>query len=203
MPPKGIKRDGGATSRCDRGGSLHLISSKDKGYTYGNTSLTDIKISQFQAIMTDGDRRQSAQPLGNEDVRVPLTGTSPTDVETDNGDLCSGSSGNIAMENMEPLSGSSFSAQELGAVETTSDPATEQLPYPALAPAVFFCLKQTTRPRSWCLKVVCNPYPFTPPLYPYPISTFEEPALVSRLFDDLSVLNSGFGMANKKHLCYP
>lgn len=36
----------------------------------------------------------------------------------------------------------------------------ENLPYPTLAPVVFFYLKQTTRPRSWCLKMVCNPYPF-------------------------------------------
>lgn len=36
----------------------------------------------------------------------------------------------------------------------------ESLPYPTLAPVVFFYLKQTTRPRSWCLKMVCNPYPF-------------------------------------------
>uniref|UniRef100_A0A4W6C1T5 Voltage-dependent T-type calcium channel subunit alpha-1H n=1 Tax=Lates calcarifer TaxID=8187 RepID=A0A4W6C1T5_LATCA len=35
----------------------------------------------------------------------------------------------------------------------------EQQPYPALAPMAFFCLKQTTRPRNWCLRVVCNPYP--------------------------------------------
>uniref|UniRef100_A0A8C1NUD7 Calcium channel, voltage-dependent, T type, alpha 1H subunit a n=1 Tax=Cyprinus carpio TaxID=7962 RepID=A0A8C1NUD7_CYPCA len=29
----------------------------------------------------------------------------------------------------------------------------EQPPYPALAPVVFFCIKQTTRPRSWCLRM--------------------------------------------------
>ncbi|XP_054606437.2 voltage-dependent T-type calcium channel subunit alpha-1H isoform X2 [Nothobranchius furzeri] len=34
----------------------------------------------------------------------------------------------------------------------------EQQPYPALAPLVFFCLKQTTRPRNWCLRMVCNPW---------------------------------------------
>uniref|UniRef100_A0A8C2SZ64 Calcium voltage-gated channel subunit alpha1 H n=1 Tax=Coturnix japonica TaxID=93934 RepID=A0A8C2SZ64_COTJA len=39
-------------------------------------------------------------------------------------------------------------------------PEEEQVPYPALAPTAFFCLKQTTRPRSWCLRLVCNPYPF-------------------------------------------
>ncbi|XP_068614530.1 voltage-dependent T-type calcium channel subunit alpha-1G-like [Brachionichthys hirsutus] len=36
--------------------------------------------------------------------------------------------------------------------------ADENLPYPTLAPVVFFYLKQTTRPRSWCLKMVCNPW---------------------------------------------
>lgn len=36
-----------------------------------------------------------------------------------------------------------------------------QLPYPALAPVVFFWLHQSTRPRSWCLALVCSPYPFS------------------------------------------
>ncbi|XP_054622546.1 voltage-dependent T-type calcium channel subunit alpha-1G isoform X3 [Dunckerocampus dactyliophorus] len=34
----------------------------------------------------------------------------------------------------------------------------ESLPHPTLAPVVFFYMKQTTRPRSWCLKMVCNPW---------------------------------------------
>ncbi|KAK2894015.1 voltage-dependent T-type calcium channel subunit alpha-1H isoform X2 [Channa argus] len=34
----------------------------------------------------------------------------------------------------------------------------EQQPYPALAPIAFFCLKQTSRPRNWCLRIVCNPW---------------------------------------------
>ncbi|KAM9843476.1 voltage-dependent T-type calcium channel subunit alpha-1H [Aulostomus maculatus] len=34
----------------------------------------------------------------------------------------------------------------------------EQQPYPALSPVAFFCLKQTTRPRNWCLRIVCNPW---------------------------------------------
>lgn len=50
-------------------------------------------------------------------------------------------------------------------ISTAGDEASasgeENLPYPTLAPVVFFYLKQTTRPRSWCLKMVCNPYPFT------------------------------------------
>ncbi|XP_074519059.1 voltage-dependent T-type calcium channel subunit alpha-1G isoform X4 [Halichoeres trimaculatus] len=34
----------------------------------------------------------------------------------------------------------------------------ERLPYPTLAPVVFFYMKQSTRPRSWCLKMVTNPW---------------------------------------------
>ncbi|XP_028442756.1 voltage-dependent T-type calcium channel subunit alpha-1H-like isoform X2 [Perca flavescens] len=34
----------------------------------------------------------------------------------------------------------------------------EQLPYPALAPVVFHCLKQTTRLRNWCLQVAYSPW---------------------------------------------
>ncbi|XP_062859150.1 voltage-dependent T-type calcium channel subunit alpha-1G [Trichomycterus rosablanca] len=45
------------------------------------------------------------------------------------------------------------------AEETASaEGGEEALPYPSLAPVVFFYLKQTTRPRSWCLKMVCNPW---------------------------------------------
>lgn len=46
--------------------------------------------------------------------------------------------------------------------EEASASGEESLPYPTMAPVVFFYLKQTTRPRSWCLKMVCNPYPFSP-----------------------------------------
>uniref|UniRef100_UPI003AAD9E8E voltage-dependent T-type calcium channel subunit alpha-1G n=1 Tax=Centroberyx gerrardi TaxID=166262 RepID=UPI003AAD9E8E len=42
--------------------------------------------------------------------------------------------------------------------EDASASGGESLPYPTLAPVVFFYLKQTTRPRSWCLKMVCNPW---------------------------------------------
>ncbi|XP_038612914.1 LOW QUALITY PROTEIN: voltage-dependent T-type calcium channel subunit alpha-1G [Tachyglossus aculeatus] len=34
----------------------------------------------------------------------------------------------------------------------------EGLPYPALAPVVFFYLTQESRPRSWCLRMVCSPW---------------------------------------------
>ncbi|KAG5854244.1 hypothetical protein ANANG_G00035740, partial [Anguilla anguilla] len=44
------------------------------------------------------------------------------------------------------------------AADEASTSGGQALPYPSLAPVVFFYLKQTTRPRSWCLKMVCNPW---------------------------------------------
>lgn len=41
-----------------------------------------------------------------------------------------------------------------------SDTSVLVVPYPELVPVVFFCLKQTTCPRSWCIRMVSNPYPF-------------------------------------------
>ncbi|XP_042527674.1 voltage-dependent T-type calcium channel subunit alpha-1G isoform X19 [Dipodomys spectabilis] len=40
----------------------------------------------------------------------------------------------------------------------SADSEAEGLPYPALAPVVFFYLSQDSRPRSWCLRTVCNPW---------------------------------------------
>ncbi|KAJ8957409.1 hypothetical protein NQ318_004889, partial [Aromia moschata] len=34
------------------------------------------------------------------------------------------------------------------------------LPYPGIAPIALRYLTQTTRPRSWCLALISNPYPF-------------------------------------------
>ncbi|XP_066056447.1 voltage-dependent T-type calcium channel subunit alpha-1G isoform X1 [Chamaea fasciata] len=46
-----------------------------------------------------------------------------------------------------------------GAREAGSgDSEAEALPYPALAPVVFFYLSQESRPRNWCLRLVCNPW---------------------------------------------
>lgn len=60
-------------------------------------------------------------------------------------------------ERTEPEAGT---GAETSAAEDVSGSGREALPYPSLAPVVFFYMKQTTRPRSWCLKMVCNPYPF-------------------------------------------
>ncbi|XP_011476669.1 voltage-dependent T-type calcium channel subunit alpha-1H isoform X2 [Oryzias latipes] len=43
-------------------------------------------------------------------------------------------------------------------VNLSSISCEEEQPFPALAPKAFFCLKQTTRPRYWCIRIVCNPW---------------------------------------------
>uniref|UniRef100_A0A667G801 Voltage-dependent T-type calcium channel subunit alpha n=1 Tax=Lynx canadensis TaxID=61383 RepID=A0A667G801_LYNCA len=45
-------------------------------------------------------------------------------------------------------------------LEEPLDGADPEVPHPDLAPVAFFCLRQTTSPRNWCIKMVCNPYPF-------------------------------------------
>ncbi|CAL1602552.1 unnamed protein product [Knipowitschia caucasica] len=45
--------------------------------------------------------------------------------------------------------------------DDSSDASVLVVPYPELVPVVFFCMKQTTCPRSLCIRMVCNPYPFT------------------------------------------
>lgn len=62
----------------------------------------------------------------------------------------------------EQGSGPSASLPESPAAERGAELGADEeqpVPYPALAATVFFCLGQTTRPRSWCLRLVCNPYP--------------------------------------------
>ncbi|XP_033944906.2 voltage-dependent T-type calcium channel subunit alpha-1I isoform X2 [Pseudochaenichthys georgianus] len=51
--------------------------------------------------------------------------------------------------------------EEVGAdddVSIGSDLSTLVLPFPELAPVVFFCLKQTTCPRNWCIRMVSSPW---------------------------------------------
>ncbi|XP_021571655.1 voltage-dependent T-type calcium channel subunit alpha-1I [Carlito syrichta] len=42
--------------------------------------------------------------------------------------------------------------------EEPLDGADPDVPHPDLAPVAFFCLRQTTSPRNWCIKMVCNPW---------------------------------------------
>lgn len=48
---------------------------------------------------------------------------------------------------------------EDGDDDGSSDTSVLVVPYPELVPVVFFCLKQTTCPRSWCIRMVSSPYP--------------------------------------------
>uniref|UniRef100_A0A8C4WP32 Voltage-dependent T-type calcium channel subunit alpha-1H n=1 Tax=Gopherus evgoodei TaxID=1825980 RepID=A0A8C4WP32_9SAUR len=100
--------------------------------------------------MTDGERREPFQPLASDEVRVPIASLPSQAVQPG--------------EDEDALSPCKSIQGSLGSGGSSArDPAQddeEQVPYPALAPTVFFCLKQTTRPRSWCLRLVCNPYPF-------------------------------------------
>ncbi|PNJ37565.1 CACNA1I isoform 4, partial [Pongo abelii] len=43
-------------------------------------------------------------------------------------------------------------------LEESLDGADPHVPHPDLAPVAFFCLRQTTSPRNWCIKMVCNPW---------------------------------------------
>lgn len=45
-------------------------------------------------------------------------------------------------------------------VEEEEDPAL-QLPYPGFIPVSLKYLDQTSRPRSWCLRMITNPYPLS------------------------------------------
>ncbi|XP_041640069.1 voltage-dependent T-type calcium channel subunit alpha-1I-like [Cheilinus undulatus] len=42
--------------------------------------------------------------------------------------------------------------------DASSDTSVLVVPYPELVPVVFFCLKQTTCPRSWCIRLVSSPW---------------------------------------------
>uniref|UniRef100_A0A672UZP9 Calcium voltage-gated channel subunit alpha1 H n=1 Tax=Strigops habroptila TaxID=2489341 RepID=A0A672UZP9_STRHB len=86
--------------------------------------------------MTDGESPEPLpRPAGGE-VRVPITVPPRRPAEQPPEDAGSGSS-----PGRDP-------PPDLASEEE------EQVPYPALAPTAFFCLKQTTRPRSWCLSML-------------------------------------------------
>ncbi|XP_042294491.1 voltage-dependent T-type calcium channel subunit alpha-1H isoform X2 [Sceloporus undulatus] len=103
--------------------------------------------------MTDGERREHFQPLASDEVRVPIAsiGSAPGQVPQSREE-----------KDEDALSACKSIQDSLGSVGSSArDPAQDgenQVPYPALASTVFFCLDQTTRPRSWCLRLVCNPW---------------------------------------------
>lgn len=68
----------------------------------------------------------------------------------------------LVEEEAEPAeqeeAGPAEQAQEV-ADDVSSESSALVVPYPELAPIVFFCLKQTTCPRNWCIRMVSSPYP--------------------------------------------
>ncbi|KAK7796358.1 hypothetical protein U0070_001960, partial [Myodes glareolus] len=105
------------------------------------------------ATMTEGT-------LAADEVRVPLGASPPAPAAPARASPASpGAPGREEQRG----SGSGVLAPESPATECGADLGADEeqpVPYPALAATVFFCLGQTTRPRSWCLRLVCNPYPY-------------------------------------------
>lgn len=112
--------------------------------------------------MTDGEGREHFHYLERDEVRVPISALYRAPAHREEiGDEEEKSSTWIPVHESSQGQGS-------GARDPTPDLVSdeeEQPPYPALAPVVFFCIKQTTRPRSWCLRMVCNPYPLLSPCF--------------------------------------
>lgn len=107
--------------------------------------------------MSDGESREPRAAGGEVRVPIPVAPRRPSELPPeDAGSGPGGSPGAGGSPGRDP-------PPELASEEE------EQVPYPALAPTAFFCLKQTTRPRSWCLRLVCNPYPFPGGTAPPPI----------------------------------
>ncbi|XP_072560812.1 voltage-dependent T-type calcium channel subunit alpha-1H isoform X3 [Paramormyrops kingsleyae] len=109
--------------------------------------------------MTDGEARKPVQYLDFQEVRVPIWESVQLPVR------CEDTEGDEEKEKEEGSAGNPNAESTGSGGSSGRDPAPdlvmddkEQPPYPGLAPVVFFCIKQTTRPRSWCLRLVCNPW---------------------------------------------
>ncbi|XP_039740786.1 voltage-dependent T-type calcium channel subunit alpha-1H isoform X3 [Pteropus medius] len=96
--------------------------------------------------------------LPTDEVRVPLGAPAPgLAVAAGASPASPGAPG----QETERGSGLGASPPESPAAERSAELGADEeqpVPYPALAATVFFCLGQTTRPRSWCLRLVCNPW---------------------------------------------
>uniref|UniRef100_A0A8C9T5T0 Calcium voltage-gated channel subunit alpha1 I n=1 Tax=Scleropages formosus TaxID=113540 RepID=A0A8C9T5T0_SCLFO len=63
-------------------------------------------------------------------------------------------------EDRGPIQGEDTIEEDGPGDDVSNDLSNLVVPFPELAPVVFFCLKQTTCPRSWCIRMVSSPYPF-------------------------------------------
>ncbi|XP_066249698.1 voltage-dependent T-type calcium channel subunit alpha-1G-like [Euwallacea similis] len=64
------------------------------------------------------------------------------------------------LDESESGSGSACSGASDGSGSAAGTEGDPNLPYPGIAPIALGYLSQTTRPRSWCLALISNPYPF-------------------------------------------
>nr|XP_019958190.1 PREDICTED: voltage-dependent L-type calcium channel subunit alpha-1F-like [Paralichthys olivaceus] len=80
--------------------------------------------------------------------------------------------------------------------DASSDTSVLIVPYPELVPVVFFCLKQTTCPRSLCIRMVSSPYPFSS-VNPDECNLRDYPPSISSL---IIILTSLYFQAIKKTL---
>ncbi|XP_072530568.1 uncharacterized protein [Salminus brasiliensis] len=147
-----------------------LWHTESKGDAYGNLQFLIYKdIFVRRAIMTDGEGREHFHFLEGEEAQVPIaalygneeakgSGSGSGSSSSSGGGGGGGGAGSGAWSTVP----GSAEAHSSGAREPAPDLLSEEeeQPYPKHAAVVFFCLKQTTRPRSWCLRLVCNPYPF-------------------------------------------
>lgn len=68
-------------------------------------------------------------------------------------------------QHRDPLHGSDSDVAALSDLEDDEDEdededEEEELPYPGFVAISMKYLDQTSRPRSWCLAMITNPYPF-------------------------------------------
>ncbi|KAJ8406650.1 hypothetical protein AAFF_G00295660 [Aldrovandia affinis] len=62
-------------------------------------------------------------------------------------------------EDYSPAQGEEAIEEAGPADDVSSELSALVVPFPELAPIVFFCLKQTTCPRNLCIRMVSSPYP--------------------------------------------
>ncbi|XP_018330850.1 voltage-dependent T-type calcium channel subunit alpha-1G-like [Agrilus planipennis] len=70
----------------------------------------------------------------------------------------------ISIRDIEPTDSGDSTLTDIDESESGSGSGQTEInpniPYPGIAPIALGYLSQTTRPRSWCLALISNPYPF-------------------------------------------
>ncbi|MCI4385501.1 hypothetical protein PGIGA_G00051090 [Pangasianodon gigas] len=74
------------------------------------------------------------------------------------GPLAVGQMGAGLHEDYGPIQGDDIIEEAGPGDDVSNDLSALVVPFPELAPVVFFCLKQTTCPRNWCIRMVSSPW---------------------------------------------